>query len=87
MRRLMLSLLLLLVSYPAYAGPACTKEPRDKWMSESQMKEKIAALGYKFTIFKVTDGNCYEIYGRNKNGKRIEVYFNPVTGAIVEEHS
>jgi hypothetical protein len=87
MRRLTLSLLFILAAYPAYAGPTCTKEPRDKWVSESQMKEKIASLGYKFTVFKVTDGNCYEIYGRNKSGKRIEVYFHPVTGAIVEEHS
>ena len=50
------------------------------------MKSKIAELGYKFKVFKVTTGNCYEIYGQNKTGQRAEVYFHPVTGEIVEEH-
>ena len=43
-------------------------------------------LGYKFKVFKVTTGNCYEIYGQNKVGQRTEVYFHPITGEIVEEH-
>jgi hypothetical protein len=34
----------------------------------------------------VTTGNCYEIYGQDKQGKRIEIYFNPITGDVVEEH-
>jgi len=50
------------------------------------MKAKIAELGYKYRIFKVTTGNCYEIYGQDKAGQRIEVYFHPITGNVVEEH-
>lgn len=77
---------LLSMCGPVGAEPRCTSEPRDKWISESEMKAKISDLGYKAKIFKVTKGNCYEIYGVDKTGKRIEVYFNPVTGSIVEEH-
>jgi hypothetical protein len=69
---------------PALASPACTKEPKDKWLSEDAMKAKATELGYKAEIFKV-EGNCYEIYGYNKDGSQVEVYFNPVTGAVVEE--
>ena len=29
------------------------------------MKSKIASLGYKYKVFKVTAGNCYEIYGQD----------------------
>jgi hypothetical protein len=32
----------------------------------------------------VTDGNCYEIYGKNKQGQKVEVYFNPVDGKVVK---
>jgi hypothetical protein len=70
----------------AAAGPTCTAEPKDKWLSEGAMKAKLAELGYKYKIFKVTVGNCYEIYGQNEQGQRTEVYFHPVTGEIVEEH-
>lgn len=76
----------LAVSAPASAdaGPDCTKEPKDKWLSEDAMKEKIKGMGYTFDIFKV-EGNCYEIYGKNAEGKGVEVYFNPVTAEIVKQ--
>jgi len=74
------------VSEPAFAGPTCTKEPKEKWIPESEMKQKVADMGYKdIRTFKVTDGNCYEIYGYNKDGKKAEVYFNPVTAEIVKQ--
>jgi hypothetical protein len=73
-------------SGPALASPTCTKEPKDKWIPESEMKQKIADMGYKdIRTFKVTSGNCYEIYGSTKDGKKAEVYFNPVTAEIVKQ--
>jgi hypothetical protein len=55
------------VSGPAFAGPTCTKEPKEKWIPETEMKQKIADMGYKdIRTFKTTDGNCYEIYGYDK---------------------
>ena len=77
---------ILMSSSAALAGPECTREPKTAWIAEETMKARIAAQGYKYDVFKVTDGNCYEIYGRNAAGKRIEIYFHPVTGALVEEH-
>lgn len=86
MRRIALATVLMTLSVPALAGPTCTSEPKQKWMSEEEMKAKIAALGYKYKVFKITSGNCYEIYGNDTSGKRVEVYFHPVTGKVVEEH-
>jgi hypothetical protein len=86
MRRLGIALAFMLLSGSALAGPTCTTEPKEKWLSESAMKAKIAALGHKYKVFKVTSGNCYEIYGQNDAGQRIEIYFHPITGAVVEEH-
>lgn len=74
----------LLCSTAAWAGPDCTTEPKDKWLSEDAMKAKATEMGYKAQVFKV-EGSCYEIYGYNKDGKAVEVYFNPVSAEIVEE--
>ena len=41
-------------------------------------KTKIAAMGYAINVFKV-DGNCYEIYGHNKEGKKVEIYYDTKT--------
>lgn len=86
MRLLALLAVLSVASGPALASPNCTSEPKAKWLSESAIKEKIASLGYTYKVFKVTTGNCYEIYGQDKTGKRVEIYFHPMTGVLVEEH-
>lgn len=75
--------LVLLSPTLAMASPNCTTEAQDKWMSEDVMKAKVAELGYTIKTFQVS-GNCYEIYGFTKDEKRAEVYFNPVTGDVVE---
>jgi hypothetical protein len=41
------SLALTLVAGPALAGPKCTSEAKDKWLSEEVMKQKIAEMGFK----------------------------------------
>lgn len=74
----------LLIPTLAQAAPNCTVEPRGKWMPEETMKARIGALGYeRIKTFKVS-GNCYEIYGYTKDGKKAEVYFNPVSGEVVQ---
>lgn len=74
-------------SISALASPVCTKEPKSKWISETAMKEKIAALGYTdIKVFKKTKSGCYEIYGHTKDGRKAEVYFNPVDGTIAREN-
>jgi hypothetical protein len=85
--RIFLMLLMVSFAFPALARTQCTTEAKDKWISEVDMKAQIAAAGYKPDVFKVTKGNCYEIYGRDAKGKRAEVYFNPVTGKAVPKTS
>lgn len=74
----------LLAPALAQAAPKCTAEPKEKWMSEAAMQAKVAELGYeRIKTFKVS-GDCYEIYGYTKDGRKAEVYFNPVSGAVVK---
>ncbi len=70
----------------AVAGPTCTDEPQSKWLTAEQMTQKFQALGYKDDTKKlhVSKGRCWEIYGQDKAGKKVEVYFHPITGVIVE---
>ncbi len=77
-------LIIVLGSSAALADANCPEAPKDTWLSEADMKKKVADMGYTHDIFKVS-GNCYEIYGKNKDGKEVEVYFNPVDGSIVKE--
>lgn len=81
----LLAVFVLLVGSVSFAGPNCTNEAKDKWMSEGKMKEMILSQGYKIKKFKVS-GNCYEIYGWDKEGKKVEIYYNPVDGSVVKEH-
>jgi hypothetical protein len=69
----------------ALAAPHCTDAPVERWISAEDMRAKIAAADDRVDPFKTTPGNCYEIYGRNKEGKRVEIYFDPITGDPVRE--
>lgn len=72
-----------LFSTAAFAGANCTKHPKSDWMPEADAKAKIAAQGYNIKKFKV-DGNCYEIYGKNKEGKKVEIYYDAKTLDVVK---
>lgn len=83
-RRITLATLLLAAAGGALAAPPCTKEAEDKWLSEAVMKQKVAELGYKEIKVFHKVGTCYEIYGRSADGRKAEVYFNPVDGSVVK---
>ncbi|HEX7054357.1 MAG TPA: PepSY domain-containing protein [Burkholderiales bacterium] len=84
MSRVALLLSLALASPAAFAAADCQKHPKSEWMPQAEAKKKLEAQGYKIRVFKV-DGNCYEIYGRNKEGKRVEIYFDTKTLAVVKQ--
>ena len=77
------------LSFAASAGFA---EPswngaKDKRMKRADFKAKAEAEGYKIKRFKVNKGQCYEIYGTDKAGKKTEAWFNPETGASLGSKS
>ena len=72
-----------LVAGAAVAGPTCTV-PQEKWIKEADFKARLEAQGYQIKTFKVSRGQCYEIYGFDKNGRKVEIYFDPQTGAVIE---
>lgn len=83
MKNLIAAALLGAVTVSAFAGPTCNV-PEAQWMKEADFIASKEAQGFKIKTFKVSKGKCYEIYGVDKDGKKVEIYFNPATGAEVE---
>ncbi len=76
---------LILTTMPsAWAKKNCTNEEKSKWLKEEEFKKIVTNLGYTIEKFK-QPGTCYEIYGQNKKGQEVEVYFNPVNAKIIKE--
>ena len=81
--KLAVLLALSAASGSALAAANCPKYPKNEWMPQDEAKTRIEAMGYKIDKFKI-DGNCYEIYGSNKDGKKVEIYFDTKTLAVVK---
>ncbi len=90
MKHILTAAALMLASGLASAAADCPKAPQSQWLHVLEMQKKIVnEYGFAIKRF-VTDGNCYEIYGWGLNEAKtrfveIEVYFNPVNGAIVKK--
>lgn len=83
MLRIGLLVLATAFSTTAFAGAKCAAHPKSEWMKEADARAKIEAQGYTIKKFKV-DGNCYEIYGTNKEGKKAEIYYDTKTLDVVK---
>lgn len=75
--------LVSLLPLQALASADCPVYPKSEWAAEETLKKALMDEGYSIKKFKV-DGNCYEMYGRNKEGKKVEIYFDTKTLAIIK---
>lgn len=83
MRAILLTALAVF-STGAIAGPKCTDADKSTWLDQAKFQQELKDKGYEIKVFKVTDGNCYEIYGWNKEKQKVEIYFDPVSGEAVK---
>ncbi len=66
-----------------YSG-SCTNVPKSQWLPTAKVQPQYAQLGY--TVRRVKSaGTCYEVYAVDKTGKKVELFVNPATGALVQE--
>ena len=70
----------LAVSSPALATGkmTCNAGPQTKWKTQKVLQQTLVKQGWKVRKSKV-DGGCYEVYGTDPQGNRVEAYFHPVT--------
>jgi len=83
--RTTLGSLLMLGAAPLLADTDCARPDRSTWMPESQFREQMKHQGVQITKFRITPGHCYEIYGFDAAGRKLEVYYDPVDARPVEE--
>lgn len=80
---LLSTILFTLLTSVAHADADCVAHPKASWIDESKIKQALIDEGYSIKVFKI-DGNCYEMYGYNKAGKRAEIYFDTQSGKPVK---
>jgi len=69
----------------ALASDKCSV-PQAEWQPQEALQQKLEGDGWKIKKIKVDDG-CYEVYATDKEGKRMEVYFDPKSFAVVKSDS
>lgn len=79
MLRPLLIALSLTATAGAHAAADCPAHPKAAWMSIDALRDRLKAEGYQIKILKV-DGECYEMYGRDADGNKVEIYFDTITG-------
>ncbi|MDA9009185.1 PepSY domain-containing protein [Alphaproteobacteria bacterium] len=56
----------------------CDSGDRSGWQSKDSLKQQMQNNGWTVRRIK-EDGGCYEAYGTNPDGKRVEAYYDPVS--------
>ncbi len=70
----------LAVGSPALATGkmTCNAGPQKGWKTQKALQDSLKKQGWQVRKSKV-DGGCYEVYGTDPQGNRVEAYFHPVT--------
>jgi hypothetical protein len=58
----------------------CEAIDKSQWLSEEQLTQQLLDQGWQEVRRMKPDGGCWEVYGTTPDGKRVEGYFDPVTG-------
>ena len=56
----------------------CEPIPKDQWKPQAELQRKLTDMGWKVSRVKIENG-CYEVYGTDEKGGKVEVFFHPVT--------
>ena len=73
------ALSIALVASPAAAtGKMSCDAPQKQWKSMAKLQADLVKQGWQVRKAKV-DGGCYEVYGTDPQGNRVEAYFHPVS--------
>lgn len=62
---------------PGFAKEMCNV-PQDQWRPVEELKADLTAQGWTISNVKTEDG-CYEVYATDETGKKVEIFFDPLT--------
>lgn len=84
MKRRLLTLCLTLATAGALAQHAerCDPIPKAEWKPQAELERKLRNEGWTISRVKIENG-CYEVYGKNATGRKMETFFHPKTFEVV----
>ena len=68
------------------ASENCTDQPQSKWLSQEAIAAKLKEQGFEITKTE-SKRSCYEVKARDRQGKRVDLYVDPVTARVVRQES
>ncbi|WOI55714.1 PepSY domain-containing protein [Palleronia sp. LCG004] len=77
MRLPLLAALLTAAALPAFAEDICNVDKAD-WRPVEELKSELVDKGWSISNVKEEDG-CYEVYGKDADGQRVEIFFDPAS--------
>jgi len=57
----------------------CAPVDPAKWITQENLTKELTSSGWSVRFIK-EDGGCWEVYGTDEEGHRVEGYFHPETG-------
>jgi hypothetical protein len=85
MVRGVVAFVLLVMVGMSVASPVCNVA-KESWMSEPNFKQVLKRQGYLVKTVRINNG-CYEMYGLDPLGRRIQKNFDPATAKPVSDPS
>lgn len=67
----------------AHGDVKCQKHPKQEWKPHTELQRKLQSDGWQIRRMEKTD-TCYEVYGKDPQGKRVEAFFDPKTFDRIE---
>jgi len=68
----------------AHGDVECPNVPKAEWKPQMDLQKKLTEEGWRIRQVKVWN-TCYEVYGFDAKGERVEAFFNPKTFERVQE--
>ena len=65
-------------SAQAQHAERCEPIPKEQWKPQAELERKLTDMGWKIRRVKIENG-CYEVYGTDVKGGKVEVFFHPKT--------
>ena len=82
LRRSLLALTVALLAAPALADDDCDA-PVERWQSRDAVRQMAAQRGWQVQRLKIDDG-CYEIRGKDADGREFKAKLDPETLQVVK---
>lgn len=68
----------------AHGKVTCPEHPPAEWRPHTELEQKLVKEGWTVRRMEKIE-TCYEVYGKDPQGKRVEAFFDPKTLERVQD--